>query len=405
MERNKMTKKPLLVCDDVERTARQWSKRLRVLRPVTDAFEVRPVLPQDLRQAVSQLEDRRRSARQEKPAQLKWGKHPFDKAAILVVDYDLLDLERDAYIAGENVAYLARCYSRCGLIVVLNQVGTNRTNWFDLTLRGHPESYADLNLGSEQIDNPGLWGQPWKGFRPWYWPLLPNAADAFERRVSTLKRHLDEPIVSFLGFPRGLMAIVSRSAREFIHGKRDPEQTTFRQFVTESNNGLRPKDEALNEESTARIAAARIAKWLERLVLPSQDILVDAPHLVSRYPSLLKERSKLAWNKTAMFAPVANLGIDHRTIAPFAFRRDEWLSRAAWWWPDLSKCEKVAEVSRPWESVDHPDYVFCEDFSAFRPRKAAREFVADVPSAFVRRFVAEPQAPGVSYEPSVRFSL
>jgi hypothetical protein len=202
------------------------------------------------------------------------------------------------------------------------------------------------------------------------------------------------------------MAIVSRSTREFIHGKKGPEKTTFRQFVTESNNGLRLKDRALNEESIARIAAARIAKWLERLVLPSQDILVDTPHLVSRYPSLLKQRKTLTtWNKTAMFAPVAKLGIDHRMIAPFAFQREEWLSRPAWWWPDLSKWDKAVEVSHPWEAVDRPDYVFCEDVSSFRPRRAAREFVADVPSAFVRRFVAQPLASGVSYEPSVRFSL
>jgi hypothetical protein len=202
MERNKMTKKPqLLVCDDVEGTARQRSKRLQALKPVADTFEIRPLLPREVREAVSGLEDRRRSAREEKPAKLKWGKHPFDETAILVVDYDLLDLEKEAYITGENVAYLARCYSGCSLIIALNQFGTKRTNWFDLTLRGHPESYADLNLGSDQIDKLGLWRQPWKGFRPWHWPLLPTAADAFERRVSTLKGHLDDLIASFLRFP------------------------------------------------------------------------------------------------------------------------------------------------------------------------------------------------------------
>ena len=35
------------------------------------------------------------------------------------------------------------------------------------------------------------------------------------------------------------------------------------------------------------VVLSPIFKWLERVVLPGQEILVDAPHLISRFPSLL----------------------------------------------------------------------------------------------------------------------
>ena len=46
-------------------------------------------------------------------------------------------------------------------------------------------------------------------------------------------------------------------------------------------------DEPWDQGGIERVAAARLGKWLERLVLPGQNVLVDAPHLVSRFPSLV----------------------------------------------------------------------------------------------------------------------
>src|ERR1700747_3508534 len=47
----------------------------------------------------------------------------FDRAAILFVDYRLIDLKLEGFFTGEVVAYLARCFSGCGFIVGVNQFG------------------------------------------------------------------------------------------------------------------------------------------------------------------------------------------------------------------------------------------------------------------------------------------
>jgi hypothetical protein len=428
-----MTKRTILIIDDEARVRWSWKEQLERIPLVKRYFNIE-VLETGFPQALSVLESRRKQARTKKGRAAKSSspeteKSIIDDAAILIVDYDLLGFDRDAYTTGEGVAYLARCYSRCDLIIALNQFGENR---FDLSLKGNPESYADLNIGSEQLTNPGLWdGKNWTGFRPWSWPLLPQALDSFESRVTELlsrsknsgkkeKLNLDEPILSYLGFPNEVIEYLPRQVREFLGHQGSIENITFREFVIDSSNGLRRKDEAIDDDSVARIAAARVSKWLERLVLPGQDILVDAPHLVSRYPSLLKGASEkdATWNKTALFAEPSKLSLKHEAIESFEFKKPSWLSRPAWFWQKVSNSENVAEVKAPWAATSSQksiDYVFCEDISRFLPRDSVREFVADLSSPFIRRFVANPrsgrgreladQLGQVNYVPTVRFSL
>jgi hypothetical protein len=408
-----MTKRRLVIYDDEPRIVAGWKRSLGRLPAVAKDFEIVEIGKEEFEEAISELEDRRARARLKSGRSSPTTSNTLDTASVLILDFDLLDSSGPFYLTGENVAYLARCYSRCGLIIGLNQFGENA---FDLTLKGHPESYADLNIGGRQLANTGLWGEPWLGFRPWMWPVVPRALEAFERRTSDLMKHLNDRVLEFLGFPDDMAKILPRAAAEFLQGEKAAEETTFREFVTLSPSGLRRKDEPMDSESVARVAAARIAKWLERLVLPDQDILVDAPHLVSRFPSLLRGdiRKLEAWNKCTSLGDAAKLGIDHRKIASFAFGRPHWLSRPSWFWLPLSNYEKVEEVASPWAG-EQTDSVFCEDISRFLPRAATREFVADLPSPFVRRFVVNPQSKagrqfarylrGVDYRPLVRFSL
>jgi hypothetical protein len=301
-------------------------------------------------------------------------------------------------------------------------VGLNRydrENAFDLSLRGHPESYADVNLSADQLDNPGLWRPPWTGFRPWYWPLLPAAVAAFERRAARVRRHLDDKILAFLGFTPETVSILPRSTIEYLGSGKSPEDTTFRNFVEKSVMGLRPKDK-VDETHMARVAAARVGKWLERVVLPGQEILVDAPHLALRFPSLLRgdiKRSR-TWDASASLPPSESLwskkGQLREKIQSRRFQQQDWLSRPAWFWNELSKLEEIEEIKNPW-SAERPDFVFCEDVSRFLPRQKAREFVADLASPFVRRSVVDPGScsdhklaealRGVNYRPEVRFSI
>lgn len=411
-----MKKKKILICDDEEHIREEWKRSLDGIPSIRSTFEVETISDVKFSSTLIDLEKRRRMAREKSSSNpgSHWGENPFDEAAILIIDFDLFGFKKEDYITGEEVAYLARCYSRCGLILALNQFGTNN---FDLTLKGNPSSFADLNLGSEHLASTGLWSEPWDGFRPWSWPLLPQALNAFEKRVDDLlKGNLDQAILTYLEFPNEISEILPRSTKEFLVCGDMPESATFREFVKDSGNGLRRKDELLDDESVARIAASRVAKWLERMVLSGQDILVDAPHLVSRFPSLLTGNinKRDTWNITASFNGLSSLGIKYRLIGDFRFEKQNWLSRPAWFWGRLSNYDRISEVADPWSS-ERPDLVFCEDLSKFLPQEATLEFVADLPSPFVRRFVANSDSKEVrkfakdlkpvKYVPAVRFSL
>jgi hypothetical protein len=179
---------------------------------------------------------------------------------------------------------------------------------------------------------------------------------------------------------------------------------------------LRRKDTPFDDDSVARVAAARIWKWLERMVLSGQDILVDAPHVVSRYPSLLKgSRANLtSWDKTTSLDRGDKIGIDTTKLTKCRFRKDAWLSRPAWFWKCVSMTSSIREVASPWDKEDS-GFVFCEDLSRFLPRAATRSFVADLPSPFIQRSAADPSKrecrrfasslKGINYRPQVRFSL
>ena len=330
----------------------------------------------------------------------------FDDAAIFIIDYDLLKSQATKFLTGEIIAYIVRCFSECKLIVGLNQYGRNL---FDLTLRGHPESYADLNLGVQQLGNPDLWRGAWSdsrcGYRPWYWPNLSDSLGKFDRKVTEVGENLDNPIYEVLDFKPDFFQFLPREIVQFIGDAKEPAETTFRDFVIHSGNGLRPRDQTISDDKVlARVGAARISKWLERLVLPEQDILVDAPHLVSRYPSLITDDIEdiEVWNRTAQLVDYNELGLCTKLIEPHRFQKDHWISRPAWFWDGLREDESIREVTEPWVTATF-DWVFCEDASCFHNREDCKEFFADTASPFTRRFVKG--FDNVNYRPQVRFSM
>jgi len=325
----------------------------------------------------------------------------FDEAAILFVDYRLIELHIDGFFTGELVAYLARCFSECGLIVALNQFGERV---FDLSLAGHPDSFADLNIGANDLENRGLWDNTWPAFRPWQWPLLPVAFDAFERRASILT-DLNVSIFQTLGFTAALVRSLPRAVLEFVTRFKKAEEAetiTFLDFVRDSGNGLHRNDKT-SEDMLCRIAAARISKWLERLVLAGQNTLVDAPHLVARYPSLLtRELSEANLNDSARITEANELPLHHDYLAAHAFHATDWVSRPVWFWESLKDEPRIHEVKDPW-SRKEVVFRFCEDSSRFHSPNETVEFVANLPSPFTRRFVSK--IPGIDYVPALRFSM
>ena len=402
-------KENILIYDDEQPQIEAFRKNLiRGLKKAKlDEFFAVKILDEDrLQDAIKTLQARQEGIRAN--SRFSYGATQFDDTSIFIIDYDLLKSKAVGFFTGENIAYSVRCFSTCKLIVGLNQFGRNS---FDLALKGHPESFADLNLGADQLDNSGLWRGDWgevrRTFRPWYWPNLSDSLTAFDKRVEEVRDNLDEPICGVLGFDSDVFRLLPRAVVQFIgqvEGKETAE-TTFREFVTESGNGLRPRDKDMEDEDVmARVGAARISKWLEIFVLPEQDILVDAPHLVSRYPSLIEgDRKKIGtWNKTAQLVGHSELGLNSESIEPFRFQNDHWISRPVWFWDQLREHGQIKELTEPWLTAK-PDWVFCEDASRFYRRNACREFLAETSSPFVRRFAKE--FPNVDYQPRVRFSL
>ena len=403
----------ILIYDDENKQTERFEKKLQMalnkVNQDTD-IDIELLSEDELKISINALRDRQAKFRNVKTASDK--KTKFDDVSVFIIDYDLINSNAAGFLTGEIIAYVVRCFSDCKLIVSLNQYGHNS---FDLTLRGHMESFADLNLGVDQLGNSDLWRGDWgdsrRGFRPWYWPNLFQSLCHFDERVKDVKENLDVPICEVLCFTPELFRLLPRSIVQFI-GKgegKEPSDTTFREFVFQSGNGLRIKDvptscDTVNDEVLARVGAARISKWLERLVLPEQDILVDTPHLVARYPSLIIDTGKGIgnWNRTAQLVDYNGLGLNTDLITPFKFEKEHWISRPVWFWDKLREDESIEEVREPW-LTNKPNWVFCEDASRFYDQKDCREFFANTDSPFTRRFVKG--FAGVDYRPKVRFSL
>lgn len=409
----------VVVCDDLDDRRQAWMEA--VTGHVGD-LEVLGLDKDSFTDSLGVLESRRREARAN-PLDAFSGECVFDRARMLFVDFDLIDF--DESVTGDVVSYLARCYSTCGTIVGLNQFGESP---FDLTLIGHPDSFADLNLGGRQLSNPGLWDDDFIGFRPWSWPLLRSIADSFEQRSIELVDRLEQRVLEYFGLAT-LAAQIPRASKEYLGVTQKAEDVTFESFVRTSGKGLHRKDSPSSREAVARIAAARLSRWLERLVLAGQDLVVDAPHLALRVPQLLSgDRAETAsWDATTTF-DVAKLssGLQVSLLSEFEFAPAGWLSRPAWYWPQIRDSDQIRDLGKSLEDDD--GYVFCEDLSRFLPRDAAREFVSDVASPYVRRFALDLESPDgiaflerersrdgwddeatdpaeMNYRPAVRFAL
>ncbi len=397
--------KKIWIYDDIEDFAEEFKETLEKLPVVKNAFEVGFLNNEQFKEEINTLRKRRSLFRKGK--ELGDNGVELDGASILIIDFDLQETE--VYLNCEEVAYIARCFSDCGVIVGMNRFGHNN---FDLTLKDNPESFIDFYIGQDQLNNPDIWQGTWgddrEGFRPWYWPSLPDYLCDFEKKVKDVRENLNIPIYNVLGFDYELFDFLPRSISQFIGGEQ-PVETTFRQFIAKSGNGLQFKDTKETkvnryDEILARVGASRISKWLEFVVLPEQDILVDAPHLVSRYTSLLKGdvNDIKAWNKVAQLTNHEELGMQVNVIDQFRLKKKYWLSRPVWFWQDLRESADIVEVTEPWKAMK-PDWVFCEDSSCFYGREFCREFVVHTESPFARRYAK--YFDDIDYQPMVRFSL
>jgi hypothetical protein len=390
----------MLVVDDDPDCVKRWTERLDHVATVQTEFTLAGLEDGKLEDTIQELEQRRAATRKGETREDQTLQ--VDDADVLIVDYDLSELKSHSSMTGLDIAYLARCFSDCGYIVALNQFGSNV---FDLRLTGYPEAPADLDLGGDQLENAGLWHKPDSElpFRPWAWPLIPHAVDALVRRSEILAQQLDTPLWGAIGFEGHSFPMLRTSvARHLAPG--NIEDVTVSDFVCGSGFALRRGDRQPDPTRQARIAAARLAKWLELVVLPGQDILVDAPHLSLRFPSQLAVPQCFSATAMSVYGATTGLLADH--LDRHRFDPDgHWLSRPAWWWQESAGDEAITEVADPF-AAEEPRLVFCEDTSRFVSPDDAREFRTELDSPFARRYVEGPIGPraNVHYQPELFFA-
>ena len=393
----------VLICDDEFEQTEEWVEGIKSIAPAeTYSIQAAPSTD-DVRVAVKELLLRRGAGRD--GAAREMTSCLFDGVDILVVDYDLVHIEEDgAQHTGEGIARLARTFAGCSVVVVLNQFeGID----FDLSLRGHLESHADLNIDGDRLTTPGLWRlPPWESFRPWYWQTLASAVEAQRARETLVAESFDRSIVEVLGMRVEDASRLSDSAFGFIAPTAEDfpalQGQTFQAFLSTTQDGR--DAEALldlDRAGAARFVAARIGKWLEREVLGPQDVLLDVPHLLQRFPFLMEEEIEdpSAWNQA-----VHEVGWLRGTLDEDAwFGPGECLSRPAVWYRRLEENRAISERRATFDFSVVPELVFLEDRSMFVPRSEAKEFRAGFHNSYDRRFVVPIE--GIRYGPQRRFAF
>ena len=391
----------VLICDDDPQAAADYVERIKEIAPPEYRCQAAQC-NEDIRNAVNELLRRHKLVRS--GCSYESQECLFDKKDILIIDYDLIYVDDDsARHTGEGIGRLARLYSDCAVVVVFNQFLQFD---FDLSLRADLGSHADLNLNANVLTEPGLWtGPPWDGFRPWAWQCLSRAVVSQRAREALLGSNLDEPIADTLG----MRAVDARGLSDTAFGFLAPKavrfdqlaQTSFRSFVQTAADGDTKSLLSIDDLAAVRFGAARIGKWLEREVLGPQDVLIDVPHLLQRFPFLLgSDVSDLdAWNETIHQTERLREEIDKAHW----FGPADCLSRPVVWCRRLEEDKDFLDRRAAFDYSTVPDIVFLEDASVFDQFSHVKQFRAGFHNFFDERFVKP--FPRIRYGPQRRFAF
>ncbi|WP_156160513.1 hypothetical protein [Pseudomonas sp. 21] len=401
----------IVILDDDTPRAESWVDSMRTSIG-GDGHSVTALSVPEVSEVISSLHKSRYSAREgeyKTVAQL-------DEVDLLIVDYDLLGLDTEgtsAWSTGAEVAYAARLMSLVGPIVVVNQYGTNS---FDLTMRRTSPSYADLDLGSKHVTSAELWrSSDFTEFRPWHWPNLLVEPVRFKDLSNFIEANIDKSIIETLQLniedfdsPRyiphellarlGLLPDKSITFRSLLTGRRgegklQPNPISVFNILEKDAKII----EKLPNRNLANLAAAVLSHWIERLILPNQELICDAPHLVSRYPWVLENyKDESAWRKICDLHEVHGLVPD---LEKFRVYPECLVSRPAYWGQEVK-----GSIKRPvdFSIRDIPNLAFCEDASRFVDKSSCKSYPSDLQSFDRERWVVDELSAGgekVNYEP------
>ncbi|QNM96894.1 hypothetical protein [Chitinimonas koreensis] len=233
--------------------------------------------------------------------------------------------------------------------------------------------------------------------------------------IEWAKKSLDQPVLECLGFTYGSDHVDSPSyiSSELWQQCLVNPVHTLREMVGASDFlTQKDRDNAIlkSEESCARVATMLITRWLDRWVVPANEVLADLPHLVSFYPWLLLDNTNLAGWKKSITDGFNGL---HMAASNYSFNPKFLLPRPVVWKNKILSDPMLAEPKGfNYEGI--PDLVFCEDTSSFVDFVNAKPFTSRLPGLDSQRFVVDQKKldilgvwtpKGVAYEPSVLFAL
>lgn len=389
------------VCDDVEDIADGWVAAIKDVVP-PDWDVARMVAAKD---SVSHLLQRKLAV--EKGDDPLVQASEFDPVDVLVVDYDLLHLDgAGSRTTGEGVARLARSLSTCGAIVVMNQF---KGPQFDLGMRGHLDSFADVNIEASLVGQRALWkrSEPEAGtFNPTTWTPVPDLlASGRALAAKFASEGLEFPIMTLLGLNAEALAELSDTAFGFVSQKaqtaEDLAAVTLRDFVERSLDEELVR--SLSDQAPRILfafAAFRLVKWLDRAVLRPMDVLVDAAHLLDRLPFMIDPTKAdpadpMSWSK-AVGSPQEVLRWDVLEKYQNALASSA-LGKAVFDWFRLAKDEQVDEMQDEYLKGQANRFFLAEDTSRFIEKAQLTLFRADFHNFGDRRGIEK--LDGISYGP------
>ncbi len=391
----------IVVCDDEQEMAEEWAAAIEAIGiPGAEISRMADPLEE-----VSLLVRRKVAVREKRNlAECPSG---FDGIDVLVVDYDLVLLDAEgSRTTGEGIARLARTYSQCGAIVVMNQY---KGAQFDLGMRGHLESFADFNVDAELVGSASLWKKiapTASEFNPTTWTPLTDFLAAAQEFATTLETAgFDANLMHIMGLEQDALVELSDTAFGFLSV--DAETTddlaalTLREFLRRSlEDDVVEYMSANAEKLLFGFAAFRLIKWLDRAVLRPMDVLIDPPHLVDRLPFLVDENNvdvsdPEAWTNAVLNPQEAlNWEILEKFHNATASRI---LGKTVFDWFRIDADDAIGELQDAYLEKETERFHLTEDTSRFVKKDELTRFRADFHNFGDRRAIEK--LDGITYGP------
>jgi hypothetical protein len=386
----------VLVIDDELSVAESMARAIdSATRKAGSQFRPTVLASDDLKAEIKGLLARRDEIKRSPKARLSRGTLKFDDADILVIDYDLASLFGDeALMTGELLASLCRRFSFAGPVISVNRFGPRH---FDLSFKNLATSRADLSVSHEDLADPGLWTDDWQRYRPWYWPRLVDFPKLFRERVQACERDLGASISAVIDMPKSIRSALPTRVTDALG---DVQTLTIKDIALRTSTT--GKETTLPSELAARVSASELGRWLEYCVMPSQDVVIDAPHLGALFTSLVRGDASdpRHLDELANLRSGGRVPLRRTRLARLEFSGSFPLSRPCWWTDLVLSSPTLREVQEPL-TRGSDTLVFAEDTSRFHPRADCKGFVSE--GLFPTRWVRIPDK-SIPYEPAVRLA-